>query len=74
MKEVIDKFLNYLVVEKGFSENTKLAYENDLHQLAIFVEEEAARHGTIPPGLPLPASPCSATSLSLRSENTLPPP
>jgi integrase/recombinase XerD len=49
VKEAIDKFLNYLVVEKGFSENTKLAYENDLRQLAIFVEAEAAKHGTIPP-------------------------
>ena len=49
MKEVIDKFLNYLVVEKGFAENTKFAYQNDLHQLASFVEEEAARRGTIPP-------------------------
>src|SRR4030042_7070556 len=49
VKEAIDKFLNYLIVEKGFSENTKLAYQNDLHQLASFVEEEAARRGTIPP-------------------------
>jgi integrase/recombinase XerD len=49
VKEAIDKFLNYLVVERGFSENTKLAYENDLHQLAGFVKEEAARRGTIPP-------------------------
>jgi integrase/recombinase XerD len=49
VKEAIDKFLNYLVVEKGFAENTKLAYQNDLHQLASFVEEEAARRGTIPP-------------------------
>jgi integrase/recombinase XerD len=49
VEEVIDKFLNYLVVEKGFAENTKFAYQNDLHQLASFVEEEAARRGTIPP-------------------------
>jgi len=49
VKEAVDKFLNYLVVEKGFSENTKLAYQNDLHQLASFVEKEAARRGTIPP-------------------------
>jgi integrase/recombinase XerD len=49
VKEAIDKFLNYLIVEKGFSENTKLAYQNDLHQLTKFVEEEAARQGTIPP-------------------------
>jgi integrase/recombinase XerD len=49
VKEVIDKFLNYLAVEKGFSPNTIAAYGNDLHQLAGFVEEEAARRGTIPP-------------------------
>ena len=49
MKEAIDNFLNYLVVEKGFSENTKAAYQNDLHQLAGFVEQEAAKRGTIPP-------------------------
>ena len=49
MKEVIDNFLDYLAVEKGFSENTIAAYQNDLHQLASFVEEEAAKRGTIPP-------------------------
>jgi len=49
VKEAIDQFLNYLVVEKGFSENTKAAYQNDLHQLAGFVEKEAAKRGTIPP-------------------------
>lgn len=49
MKEAIDNFLDYLAVEKGFSENTILAYRNDLHQLAGFVEEEAAKRGTIPP-------------------------
>jgi len=49
VQEAIGKFLNYLVVEKGFSPNTKVAYENDLHQLAGFVEEAAARRGTIPP-------------------------
>jgi integrase/recombinase XerD len=49
VQEAIDKFLNYLVVEKGFSQNTVAAYRNDLHQLAGFVGEEAARRGTIPP-------------------------
>ncbi len=49
MKEAIDNFLDYLAVEKGFSENTIFAYRNDLHQLAGFVEEEAAKRGTIPP-------------------------
>jgi integrase/recombinase XerD len=49
VKEAIDSFLNYLRVEKGFSPNTIDAYRNDLHQLASFVEEAAARRGTIPP-------------------------
>lgn len=45
MKEDIDRFINYLSVEKGFSENTLVAYRNDLSQLAIFIEEEAAKQG-----------------------------
>jgi len=49
VKEAVDNFLDYLAVEKGFSENTVAAYRNDLHQLAGFVEEEAAKRGTIPP-------------------------
>ena len=43
MKEDIERFLNYLSVEKGFSENTLAAYRNDLAQLASFVEENGAR-------------------------------
>lgn len=45
MKEDIDRFINYLSVEKGFSENTMAAYRNDLSQLAAFIEEEAAKQG-----------------------------
>jgi len=48
MKEDIDNFLNYLAVEKGFSENTTLAYGNDLNQLVSFVGEEAGRRGLAP--------------------------
>ena len=48
MKEDINGFLNYLAVEKGFSENTLSAYHNDLYQLANFVEGEAARCGSVP--------------------------
>ena len=44
-REAINNFLNYLTVEKGFSENTIVAYRNDLYQLASFVEEEATRRG-----------------------------
>jgi integrase/recombinase XerD len=36
VKTSIDNFLNYLMVEKGFSGNTKEAYHNDLCQLATF--------------------------------------
>jgi integrase/recombinase XerD len=46
VREAIDSFLNYLTVEKGFSENTVAAYRNDLYQLASFVEEVAAKRGT----------------------------
>ena len=48
MREDINSFLNYLIIEKGFSENTKFAYQNDLTQLADFAEEEAARRGAMP--------------------------
>ncbi len=48
MREQIKSFLNYLKVEKGFSKNTTDAYGNDLSQLATFVEEAAARQGSVP--------------------------
>ena len=48
MIEEINSFLNYLVVEKGFSENTIDAYRNDLHQSAGFAKEEATKNGLMP--------------------------
>ncbi len=48
MREDIKSFLNYLIVEKGFSENTRAAYQNDLTQLADFVEGETAKGGIMP--------------------------
>ncbi|MFC1991515.1 site-specific tyrosine recombinase XerD [Chloroflexota bacterium] len=48
MKEDIERFLTYLSVEKGFSENTLVAYRSDLSQLASFVEENAARDSSVP--------------------------
>ena len=48
MREEINSFLNYLAVEKGFSENTLAAYQNDLHQMASFAEEEATKQGSMP--------------------------
>jgi integrase/recombinase XerD len=48
MKDNIESFLNYLVVEKGFSQNTLAAYRNDLYQLADFAEEEFTSRGSPP--------------------------
>ena len=48
MKEEINSFLNYLTVEKGFSENTVSAYRNDLTQLVTFVEGEAKKQDITP--------------------------
>ncbi len=48
MKEDIEHFLTYLSVEKGFSDNTLVAYRNDLSQLTSFVEEDAGKRGLIP--------------------------
>ena len=46
MKEEINSFLNYLTVEKGFSDNTVAAYRNDLFGLIKFVEEGARKQGS----------------------------
>jgi len=48
MRENIDSFLQYLVVEKGFAKNTKEAYRNDLYQLENYVTEESSKRGEIP--------------------------
>ena len=37
MRDSINSFLNHLVVEKGFSQNTLDAYRNDLYQLEEYV-------------------------------------
>ena len=48
MRKEIQSFLNHLSIEKGFSDNTIDAYENDLNQLASFVEELAMVQGYDP--------------------------
>ena len=48
MREPIDSFLNYLAVEKGYSENTIDAYRNDLNGLADFAKAEASKQGATP--------------------------
>jgi integrase/recombinase XerD len=48
MREYIESFLNYVMVEKGFSKNTEEAYRNDLYQLENFIAEEASKRGDLP--------------------------
>lgn len=48
MKSVIEGFLNFLSVEKGFSPNTIVAYRNDLTQFAAFVTGQLAERGLTP--------------------------
>jgi integrase/recombinase XerD len=48
MREYIDSFLKYLIVEKGFSKNTEEAYRNDLQQLESFIKEDAPKRGEMP--------------------------
>lgn len=42
MNEQIGTFLDYISVEKGYSENTLSAYRNDLYQFASFLEGRTA--------------------------------
>ncbi|MBN1370282.1 MAG: site-specific tyrosine recombinase XerD [Dehalococcoidaceae bacterium] len=48
MKEDIEHFLNYLKVERGFSQNTLDAYNNDLGQMVEYVERDARYRSVIP--------------------------
>ncbi|MBI4296361.1 MAG: site-specific tyrosine recombinase XerD [Chloroflexi bacterium] len=48
MRQDIERFLNYVTLEKGLSGNTQVAYRNDLLQLMQFVAGEAGRHSVMP--------------------------
>jgi integrase/recombinase XerD len=48
VREDIEKFLAYLKAEKGLSENTFMAYQNDLSQMRIYLEEESKQKGNMP--------------------------
>lgn len=48
MREPIESFLNYLAVEKGYSEHTVAAYHNDLVGLANFANSELSKSGKTP--------------------------
>ena len=48
MREPIESFLNYLTVEKGYSENTTAAYRNDLTGLFNFASAEMTKQSAEP--------------------------
>jgi integrase/recombinase XerD len=48
VKEDINSFLNYLIVEKGFSNNTIDAYRSDISQLFNFAHETAIKRNQLP--------------------------
>jgi integrase/recombinase XerD len=49
VKDDIERFLTYLSVEKGFSDNTLVAYRNDLqNDLLEFADREINKRGSIP--------------------------
>jgi len=41
----VQEFLDFLLVEKGYSNNTIVAYRNDLRQLVTFLTEQGHREG-----------------------------
>ncbi len=47
MDALIDQFLNYLVVEKGLSRNTLLAYAQDLKRFTLFLNKESTRNSSV---------------------------
>ena len=48
LKLDIERFLDYLRIEKGYSSNTIDAYRNDLNHLVDFVEQEANKLSSLP--------------------------
>lgn len=41
MRKRLEEYLTSLEIEKGYSENTRVAYKNDLHQFLNFLETQA---------------------------------
>ena len=40
IKKNIDNFINNLIVEKGYSNNTAMSYKNDLHNFFNFIKKD----------------------------------
>jgi integrase/recombinase XerD len=72
VREDIKSFLDYLTVEKGFSENTKVAYQNDLTQLADFVKENVGKGAITPSWSNFSRQGCLSYLLNLKERNYAP--
>lgn len=48
MEKQVVEFMNYLSAERGFSDNTRQAYRNDLTQFIKFVEGKIKKRGLVP--------------------------
>jgi len=46
-QSVLENFLNYMLVERNFAQNTREAYNNDLKRYLLFMQESAGEMGTI---------------------------
>lgn len=44
MKDTVDRFLNYMAVERGISRNTQSAYKNDLYDFAECLTSQDNKH------------------------------
>jgi len=42
-KNLLDRFLDYLILDRGLSQNTRDAYLNDLRRFLLFLEERSVR-------------------------------
>lgn len=48
-RKVLESFLNYMLIERNFSENTRVSYRNDLERYLLFMQESAISLQTITP-------------------------
>ncbi|NTW82530.1 MAG: site-specific tyrosine recombinase XerD [Chlorobiaceae bacterium] len=50
-RSVLDGFLNYLLIERNFSENTRLSYQHDLERYLLFMQDHIGSLSEIMPPL-----------------------
>ncbi|TLU83016.1 MAG: site-specific tyrosine recombinase XerD [Chlorobium sp.] len=50
-RSVLDGFLNYLLIERNFSENTRLSYKHDLERYLLFMQDHIGTLSDIRPPL-----------------------